>query len=425
MSRCGKREIIKRQVFDAHLASIRQSILRKSHCKLSYRVMDPEIAARVRSLISNSGQSNKEFALKISLDEDKLSKALNGKRKFSSFELASIAAITGSTVDWLLTGASDPVFARAARVTSATELDDSGVTLAERYSRSNQVLLRLGKREPARDLPKFEASGRFTDDGWSAALWAVEQVGAERVLGPTSELQDAIESTFDIDIAGSGDLPNGCDGLAFHHDAFRLMVLATSPIWTRRRFTLAHELGHLIFRDANLAPHGESMHPGARMNGYEEKRANAFASAFLMPESVIETELPPEDISDSDFHHLVVKFKVSPSALAVRLTQLQLISLEQRHHFQVFKSRDSWAEAELDDSDEVTVASADLAPKRMLRQFLDAYREGTISAKPLVELTNRDESLWRKLVHGVPSLTSVSPEAATAHEEDLDPTFAP
>lgn len=59
---------------------------------------------RARNAIRSSGMAQREVARRIVLDETKLSKSLNGTRKFVPEELLRLATVTGATVDWLMTG---------------------------------------------------------------------------------------------------------------------------------------------------------------------------------------------------------------------------------------------------------------------------------------------------------------------------------
>ena len=58
---------------------------------------------------------------------------------------------------------------------------------------------------------------------------------------------------------------------------------------TRQRFTLAHELGHLILGIPSLI--GESMLETSTTISQEEKKVNEFASEFLLPEAIVKSEL--------------------------------------------------------------------------------------------------------------------------------------
>lgn len=59
---------------------------------------------RARHAIHSSGMAQREVARRMDLDETKLSKALNGARKFSPDELIGLATVTGVTVEWLMAG---------------------------------------------------------------------------------------------------------------------------------------------------------------------------------------------------------------------------------------------------------------------------------------------------------------------------------
>ena len=71
--------------------------------------MSDDISERVSRLIEQSGLSKQDFGTRIGIDGSKLSKSLAGRRRFSSSELAEIAELGGTTVDWLLTGTVRPV----------------------------------------------------------------------------------------------------------------------------------------------------------------------------------------------------------------------------------------------------------------------------------------------------------------------------
>ncbi|GAB3497003.1 TetR family transcriptional regulator C-terminal domain-containing protein [Nocardiopsis coralliicola] len=67
---------------------------------------DPQagLRGRVRDLIRRSGRPQREFAAGMGLEPTKLSKSLNGTRRFTPEELVRIADAAGVTVNWLLNG---------------------------------------------------------------------------------------------------------------------------------------------------------------------------------------------------------------------------------------------------------------------------------------------------------------------------------
>ena len=80
-----------------------------------------EVAARVRQVIDAAGVSAREFARRIVIDPSKLSRSLNGSRRFTAAELARIADIGGVDADWLLGAAPTPAAPPASPTTPTSE----------------------------------------------------------------------------------------------------------------------------------------------------------------------------------------------------------------------------------------------------------------------------------------------------------------
>lgn len=103
----------------------------------------------------------------------------------------------------------------------------------------------------------------------------------------------------------------------------------------RRRFTVAHELGHyLLHRElASVFVDG----PGVLyrdLSSSEDSRqqeidANRFAAEFLLPEAAVRECLGEQSVDAHDeitIRALAERFRVSPQALTIRLTRLGLIT---------------------------------------------------------------------------------------------------
>jgi Zn-dependent peptidase ImmA (M78 family) len=100
---------------------------------------------------------------------------------------------------------------------------------------------------------------------------------------------------------------------------------------TRQRFTIAHELGHLLLhKDEDL--HVDERFPIAFRNPKssqaiddKEIEANQFAAELLMPEEFILKDLKGKDldIEDDDLvAELAAKYEVSTQAMTIRLSRL-------------------------------------------------------------------------------------------------------
>ncbi len=109
----------------------------------------------------------------------------------------------------------------------------------------------------------------------------------------------------------------------------KLIVVNTANSPGRKRFTIAHELGHYVLHNKS----GELYaHRDAGQSGGIETEANVFASCVLMPESAIDEavqELKESfwgDIDDASLvHYISERFAVSNEAATVRLRQLKVI----------------------------------------------------------------------------------------------------
>lgn len=99
---------------------------------------------------------------------------------------------------------------------------------------------------------------------------------------------------------------------------------------SRQRFTIAHELGHYLLH-SNGKPlfidktQKVMFRNSASSSGeqLQEREANHFAAALLMPKKLIQTEIntAPDNL-DSPIKYLAKKFKVSEQAMTFRLANL-------------------------------------------------------------------------------------------------------
>ena len=105
----------------------------------------------------------------------------------------------------------------------------------------------------------------------------------------------------------------------------KLIVLGTSQVPARQRFTLAHELGHLLVGDDQGVHLDRDIYDKAQAKEPSEMRANGFAAAFLMPEDVLREAVGSDGLTEAGFATLACDLKVTPSALAFRLRDLRLI----------------------------------------------------------------------------------------------------
>jgi Zn-dependent peptidase ImmA (M78 family) len=104
------------------------------------------------------------------------------------------------------------------------------------------------------------------------------------------------------------------DAYSMWHSSTPYVFLNTMKSCERSRFDAAHELGHLVLH----------RHAGPKMRS-AEREANAFASAFLMPEGSVLASAPVMPTVDLLIKHKVA-WTVSVAALAYRLKDLGLVN---------------------------------------------------------------------------------------------------
>ncbi len=116
------------------------------------------------------------------------------------------------------------------------------------------------------------------------------------------------------------------DGLAF--------IILSSRGYERNRFTLAHELGHLILNFKKGLSDLE-----------KEKYCDAFASALLMPKKAMKHEMDfngKEGVRNVSINELLLianEYKVSLNAVIMRLCNLGIIDENQKRNLFIFLTR--------------------------------------------------------------------------------------
>ena len=133
-------------------------------------------------------------------------------------------------------------------------------------------------------------------------------------LNPIPELVDVLESigirVFEIDESADSKF----DGLAATVNGYRIIVISKAWSGDRQRFTMAHELGHLMLE-------------GRLSDDDEERASDRFAGAFLLPSSTLKLELG-EHRTRFELRELLLlkqEFGISMSGILYRTRNLGII----------------------------------------------------------------------------------------------------
>ncbi|RDC60700.1 hypothetical protein HME9302_01915 [Alteripontixanthobacter maritimus] len=122
-------------------------------------------------------------------------------------------------------------------------------------------------------------------------------------------------------------LDDELSGMAFREGEKRVIIVNSTHHIHRRRFTAAHELGHHVLNHISDDVHVDTavFHRNARSRtGEDEKEveANAFAAELLMPRSALKVFGNIDVLDDLAIARLAKEFKVSQSAMAIRIENL-------------------------------------------------------------------------------------------------------
>jgi Zn-dependent peptidase ImmA (M78 family)/transcriptional regulator with XRE-family HTH domain len=355
------------------------------------------IPDRVLSLIEKSGLSHADFAQQIGLAETQLTDSLYGPRGFSTVEVARIAQACDVSVKWLITGA-EPPLAVAGRTTTGQA--GEAVAVARQYTSRRADLAGIGYPQPWQPVSVRLSEGSYSHQGERLArkaLGAVVGAGRSTWEGDLAEL---LEEVFGVDVAVD-ELGEGFDGLATATREAKLILLATTSNPARQRFTLAHELGHLLAEDDQEVHLDRDIFDPTQKKAPSEQRANAFASAFLMPEPLLRDDIARRgSLTQNDHAALASRLMVTPEALAYRLLRLRIIDAGTCDRYKRMSA--SEAADLVGRGKEFERRSAESTMRRLpgplLRDTRAAYEAGRSTLRPYASLIGVDvDELSRRL----------------------------
>lgn len=154
-----------------------------------------------------------------------------------------------------------------------------------------------------------------------------------------------VAESLDIQVSGRP-MEDQASGMLVVNGNVSHIIYNSSHHPNRQRFTIAHEIGHFVlhhtalvnrlFVDEKFAVYkrsgastaAEYLGLDSTTTPSEEREANQFASALLMPESRLRSYLEDRQLTvldDSDLSALARAFGVSEQAMTLRATRLELI----------------------------------------------------------------------------------------------------
>lgn len=287
------------------------------------------IGVKLRKARAATGWSLRELAIQLDdlVTAQAIGKYERNEDMPSSKVFMALARALNVSMDYLMR---DDVLAlegiefrkRSKSIKEEATIEARTLLLIERYLDLEEM---LGLNSVDWDQPRdYPLVSRSYDDVENAAGKLREEWG----LGtdPIPRLAELLEERGIKVLSINLDSIDGLAAKVLRRDqhAARVIVIRHNTWSERKRFSLAHELGHIV-----LAVHDDID---------AEKAANRFAGAFLMPAGTLRAEIGHRrrSISIGELTALKARFGVSLQALTYRCKDLEIIS--QSTFAQLFKT---------------------------------------------------------------------------------------
>lgn len=375
--------------------------------------IDPrELGQRLRIARSATRLTQEQSARHIGVARTTLVAIERGERRVSPEELVGLCELYGVQPGRML----QPEAVHAdltLQFRSMAERDDAETLamlphLQEMASRYVELENRLGRAL----LPAYPAvyrlhSGSLEEQAEDLAADLRSHLGIG--VSPVPDLHALIETELRIRLF-SVPLPAKISGAYTWHSALDACIFVNANhAETRRRWTAAHELGHFMTNRESL----EVLEEDAIDHSREDRFANLFASAFLMPASAVRKRY--REVCDDhgkfsarSLMYLASCFHVSPASMSLRLEKLNLLvkgtydMLKQRG---VFKTLSKTAE--------MSVETSRALPRYTLIA-LEAYEKELISEGELARMLRIGRIEARELVDSLAVFPEIMEERETA-----------
>ena len=355
------------------------------------------VGARICAARKAAGLSQRELAERITaadrvdgLSPSALSRIESGQRRVASHELAELADVLGASVDDLLgTRQRSAALVLAARVTQVSPADYRVV--AERARQVLEADDLLGRIVPAGaplsmpsirggDVPVTKGGGR------ELAKRAREALGLGD--GPIGDLTAIIEEQVGAHVLVEP-LPQGVHGFCAVYPtagglpAAAVIIVNGEDVLGRQRFTLAHELCHLLAGD----PVDVEVLSSQTERSPAEHRADAFAVAFLAPEAGVLRAVGSRPFDEALVRRMSRLFGMSHQAMTRRLEEVGSVRFLSKDHALDVALRASLL---AEHGEETTRCRA---PVRLLERALRAYDAGRIGIGLVADILGDDDAV--------------------------------
>ena len=283
------------------------------------------IRKRFRALRKNQGMSQDDICAALGLkDRQTISAIESGIRKISADELIAASEIFGVGLDFF----TDPfrLIGDEGRFSwRQHEVNEEELSRFESIAGQWIAAYRhLSELKGDIDNPILPRLGLNSSSSFEDAQTDGEKI-SEALLSdiPANNLQQVMEDKLGVLVLYVDGIP-GVSGAACQLPELNTILINRSEPVGRRNFDAAHELFHLLTWDAMPPDHIENTQSRTRV----EQLANSFASALLMPSSILNKYW--SNRGDTEIHQWINKtadeLKVTSIALKWRMVNVGLLS---------------------------------------------------------------------------------------------------
>ncbi len=295
------------------------------------------IGGRIRLARKRARLSQEALALQVGITKQAISKYEHEKATPSSAVLIDLAQAAGVTVDFLMRPTT--VELQELRFRKLQRLGARDQDALEAYAQDAlERQLTLERIVYGGDCPRYKAPRTIPVNSEDDAEAAAEKCRQVLKLGwdPVANLTEVLESWCVRIIVGPTDVQDfdGVSDWVVEGVPFIMVTGDADKPGDRQRFTIAHELGHLLCQLPSSLD--------------EEDVANRFAGAFLLPKRALITELGNKR-SRLDWRELFRLKKthgISAAALLFRARDCAIITEKTCNKMRRELSRQGWRKKE-------------------------------------------------------------------------------
>ena len=252
----------------------------------------------------------------------------NGTREIKTWELLRLATIMKVTPESLYTEEIKE-YPELPVILWRNKAKDPSIVLKDernviQHCEDYRLIKRLmSESPPLKQLPSEVFDITTVEISWINLL--AERMHRELNLGdyPASLLAQRIEEDYGV-LLMTGQLESSSAACS-RGDWGSVIILNKKEVAWRQMFNLAHELFHLITWNEKLI---ELIHADKVLFNKNEKFADTFAAALLMPQQMIDLDVRGNKLTYSFVIALARKYLVSTQAMLWRLCYLRILSRE-------------------------------------------------------------------------------------------------